>query len=426
MNHNESINGSSSNQTNSSNNSASFQNINNETGSNSSTIGIAVGVPLPILILLGGVFWYRRRRKERRLDETQTQTTTDHYNQISREFSKIPRNAKDIENFLLDLQNKGQLTIYNIKDSADKLEKFEDLFLFKELGKGGSGTVFKAIKKPDYNEVYALKLICENFVDVGEKQTMEKIGRLIDEVVKLKDSHHVFIIDVYGIAYAIQENTIKIGIVEELMDMDLKNYMKSDIGLKLNLKEKFEIGGNLIKAFHDYHKKGYIHLDVKPANILINLEDRKLKIADMGEAIKLQSNNKEGVELTGITRLYSSPENLLLFIEKKRIVKIDPRNDIWSLGLILYLIFIGKFAGVIPWIPLSIEKLSERKVKKIIREEQLKKSEFCKENNSIHAKIIEMLNKFLQVDIERRLNQNEMLDTFFECRNAVLEEDLEK
>lgn len=168
---------------------------------------------------------------------------------------------------MLDLQNKGRLTIYRIKDSADELEKFEDLFLFEKLGNGLAGTVFKAMKKSDYNEVCALKLFCE-FVEVGKKQTIEKIGRLIDEVVKLKDSHHVFIINVYGIAYAIQENKIKIGIVEELMDMDLKKFMKNN-GYKLSLIQKFEIGGNLIKAFHDYHKKGYIHLDVKPANILI-------------------------------------------------------------------------------------------------------------------------------------------------------------
>lgn len=147
----------------------------------------------------------------------------------------------------------------------------------------------------------------------------------------------------------------------------------------------------------------------------------------MGAAIKLQSNNKEGVELTEISPPYSSPENLLLTIEKKRVVKVDPKNDIWSLGLILYTLFIGKFDEIIPWIHfLNKRKPNESKVKKIIREEQLKQSEFCKENNNIHAKVIEMLNKFLQVDIKRRLNENEMLETFFECRKTVLEEDLEE
>ena len=424
---NNSTNGSYSNQTNSSNDSASIQTKTNEIGSNSTTtIEVAVGVPLPFVFFIGLIFffWYRKRR-EKFFDETQSQTQKrtkqelqdNQYNNLLREFSKIPRNIKAIEDFLLDLQNKGILTIYKIKDSADELEKFEDLFLSERLGNGTTGTVFKAKKKAVFNEVYALKLFCE-FVDVDEKETIDKIGLLIAEMAKLKDSHHAFIITVYGIAYAIQENKIKIGIVEELMDMDLKKFMSKN-GDRLSLIQKFNIGGNLIKAFHDYHKKRYIHLDVKPANILINIKDLKVKIADMGAAIKMQSNSEGGVELNEITPLYSSPENLLLRIEKKRIEKVDPRNDIWSLGLILYTIFIGRFADVIPWIPFL---KNESDIIRIIREEQRKKSEFCKENNNIHAKIIEMLNKFLQVDINSRLDPKEMLDTFFECRKAVLEE----
>lgn len=80
------------------------------------------------------------------------------------------------------------------------------------------------------------------------------------------------------------------------------------------------------------HLHGVIHRDIKPANILIDHHNRAL-LADFGIA---QSANKAGKEALSLGTLrYMSPEQL----EGK---PIDPRSDVFSLGVVLYEALTGK------------------------------------------------------------------------------------
>lgn len=81
-------------------------------------------------------------------------------------------------------------------------------------------------------------------------------------------------------------------------------------------------------------ENGFLHRDLKPANIL--LKDKIIKIADFGFAKKATSNPKETVNVG--SPLYMSPEALQGNI-------YTTKNDIWSVGVILYEILHGKA----PW-----------------------------------------------------------------------------
>lgn len=81
-------------------------------------------------------------------------------------------------------------------------------------------------------------------------------------------------------------------------------------------------------------ESGFLHRDLKPANIL--LKDKIIKIADFGFAKKATSNPKETVNVG--SPLYMSPEALQGNI-------YTTKNDIWSVGVILYEILHGKA----PW-----------------------------------------------------------------------------
>ena len=81
-------------------------------------------------------------------------------------------------------------------------------------------------------------------------------------------------------------------------------------------------------------ESGFLHRDLKPANIL--LKDKIIKIADFGFAKKATSNPKETVNVG--SPLYMSPEALQGNI-------YTAKNDIWSVGVILYEILHGKA----PW-----------------------------------------------------------------------------
>jgi serine/threonine protein kinase len=79
------------------------------------------------------------------------------------------------------------------------------------------------------------------------------------------------------------------------------------------------------------HRKGVIHGDVKPANILIT-EEGRVKLTDFGMA-RLASNDSKDTPLLG-TPAYWCPEQIL---GKPQ----DARSDIFSLGVVLYQMLTG-------------------------------------------------------------------------------------
>lgn len=79
-------------------------------------------------------------------------------------------------------------------------------------------------------------------------------------------------------------------------------------------------------ALHAAHKKGVIHGDVKPANILVT-ENNRIKLMDFGMA-RLASHDTAHSPLLG-TPAYWCPEQILGRAQ-------DARSDIFSLGVVLY------------------------------------------------------------------------------------------
>jgi serine/threonine-protein kinase len=84
------------------------------------------------------------------------------------------------------------------------------------------------------------------------------------------------------------------------------------------------------------HSRDVVHRDLKPANILIN-DDDEVKIVDFGLAAAASSADSR-ITKTGIlvgTPTYMAPEQV-------RARAIDRRTDIYSLGVLMYEIFVGR------------------------------------------------------------------------------------
>ena len=89
--------------------------------------------------------------------------------------------------------------------------------------------------------------------------------------------------------------------------------------------------GDVASALSLAHRKGIIHGDVKPANILVS-DDGRIKLTDFGMA-RLASRDMKDTPLLG-TPAYWCPEQIL---GKPQ----DARSDIFSLGVVLYEMITG-------------------------------------------------------------------------------------
>jgi serine/threonine-protein kinase len=103
-----------------------------------------------------------------------------------------------------------------------------------------------------------------------------------------------------------------------------------------------EITADIAAALGFAHRNRVVHRDVKPGNVLIT-RDGGVKVADFGIARALSDSSDQNLTKTGSvmgTATYFSPE-------QARGAQVDPRSDLYSLGVVLYEMITGRppFAG---------------------------------------------------------------------------------
>src|SRR6516165_6177876 len=103
---------------------------------------------------------------------------------------------------------------------------------------------------------------------------------------------------------------------------------------RLSLGESAELAATIADALHHAHKRGLVHRDVKPGNILLDTEGRPY-LADFGVALREEDYGKSG-GLCG-TPAYMSPEQA-----NGEGHRVDGRSDIFSLGLVFYELLTGR------------------------------------------------------------------------------------
>jgi len=200
---------------------------------------------------------------------------------------------------------------------------------YKVLGKVGSGAmavVYKA-RQLSLDRIVAIKILPRRFTEKSDYvDRFFKEGRL---AAKLNHNNIVQAIDVGeagGLYYFVMEFVEGKSLHDDLSK-----------GKVFSEKEALEIVIQLANALAHAHAHGMVHRDVKPKNIMINVEG-VVKLADMGLArmtSDIQAAKSEKGKAFG-TPYYIAPEQI------RGEVNIDGRADIYSLGATFYHMVTGR------------------------------------------------------------------------------------
>jgi eukaryotic-like serine/threonine-protein kinase len=200
-----------------------------------------------------------------------------------------------------------------------KLGRYE---VVSELGKGAMGIVYLA-KDPAIGRLVAIKTI--RVTSVGdEDDTQEFRERFVREAQTAGILSHPNIVTIHDIGEDPDTQTSYIA-MEYIEGKNLKMLLGEKT--KFPFEQVSEIVAEVADALDYAHRKGIIHRDVKPANIIITT-DGKVKITDFGIAKIASSNLTTTGQFLG-TPNYMSPEQVSGS-------PVDGRSDLFSLGVVLY------------------------------------------------------------------------------------------
>lgn len=192
----------------------------------------------------------------------------------------------------------------------------------KVLGEGGMATVYLAIQELLEREV-ALKVMKASWSkDAVFGQRFLREARIASQLA------HPNIITVYEVGV---HNDIYYLSMEYIAGPDLSRAQDT-----LSIRQKLTVINDVAHALNFAAKKGYVHRDIKPENILLREQSLQAVLMDFGIARSAQVDlNMTQVGTSLGTPHYMSPEQI-------RGDPVDYRSDLYSLGVVLYFLLLGR------------------------------------------------------------------------------------
>lgn len=258
------------------------------------------------------------------------------------------------------------------------------------LGSGSSGKTYKAIHSL-LGTTVALKVIHEALAN--DTEVRQRFVNEAKAIAKLKHPHIAQLVD------CDEDDDALFCAIEYCDGGDLEKLVQTRGALPGETVLLF--GRQAAKALAYVHDEGFLHRDLKPSNLMLSMvpgtDTANIKLIDFGLVKALG-------ETSGLTRkgqfrgtlLYTSPEQL-------REAELDERTDVFSLGMTLWYLLLGK-------LPLqeSSSEIAQRRLSGISHADQLAKT--------IHPAIRALLTQMLHPDLKRRArNMHIVLAGIDEC-----------
>jgi len=227
--------------------------------------------------------------------------------------------------------------------------------LIHTIGEGGMGIVYLAEQVEPMRRQVALKVIKPGM------DSKRVIARFEAERQALA------LLDHPNIAHVYDAGTTETGrpyfVMEYVKGLTITEHCDHH---KLTIEDRLILFRQVCLAVHHAHQKGIIHRDIKPSNILVSLQDNQAlpKIIDFGVAKALARPLTERTLATEDSQLLGTPEYMSPEQADMANEDIDTRSDIYSLGVLLYVLL----TGVLPFDSDTLREGGIEHIRHVIRE----------------------------------------------------------
>lgn len=193
--------------------------------------------------------------------------------------------------------------------------------IVRTLGQGGMATVYLAIQESFEREVALKVLSGEQAKDPSFSERFLREAKIVSRLV------HPNIVTVYDVGIESGQHFLS---MEYIPGADLKQ-----VRAQLSLSERLSTIKDIARALSFSGQKGYVHRDVKPENIMLHADSGRAVLMDFGIARPSEAVSSMTQTGTAIgTPHYMSPE-------QARGQVVDARSDLYSLGVVMFLMLVG-------------------------------------------------------------------------------------
>ena len=206
--------------------------------------------------------------------------------------------------------------------AGQEIKRLGDFEILREIGRGGMGIVFAA-RQESLDRVVAIKVLPrQSLMDDADLHRFHREARLAAAM------HHSNIVPVFGTGDFDGSHYLVMQLVDG-QSLD-KHLAESD--KPMAVADVAELGVQISDAIGYAHDNGVLHRDIKPGNVILQ-SDGFAQITDFGLATSTDNERTQSRTLSGSLR-YLAPERL------KGVS--DQRSDVYSIGLTLFEMLIGK------------------------------------------------------------------------------------
>jgi serine/threonine protein kinase/WD40 repeat protein len=227
--------------------------------------------------------------------------------------------------------------------------------LLSVLGEGGMGVVYLAQQEQPIKRRVALKVIKPG---MDSKRVLARFET---------ERQALALLDHPNIAHVYDAGTTEAGrpyfVMKYVKGLPITEHCDH---YKLTIEERLHLFVQICQAVHYAHQKGIIHRDIKPSNIVVPRHDEQAvpKIIDFGVAKAMAQPLTQRKLMTEDGQLLGTPEYMSPEQADVSVEDIDIRSDIYSLGVLLYVLL----TGVLPFDSSTLRTGGIEHIRQIIRE----------------------------------------------------------